>query len=352
MAMMPVSLQEANWATAGGTGSDTPIPLDKLENAGMTAEQCLLPGHGVSQSAGRLKLEAVTNEEWTSIQRGQQEGMSASGVARNAANAASAGLVDMGTSLAGYGAAAAGIPGISDKAARNAKENARIKVTDRTVNENTNGTKAGALKAIDESGKTVYYIKGVELTTDADGNKPKTHEEKPKSEIDGRHLDTSIIIMSPEGENLLLIQGDAHAKIYKCGGEKPEELAFIREVRWTPFSSYTYSVNGKEILMLSARTGSTDQHPRDVASTYAPVKKFEKASGKDKCLAADDNADEFVPPEAHAVAAFQYMKEDPSHWTSQVYMAYGPGVDVLGLLAVRSHVAARCNKLGPKQQGR
>lgn len=348
MAMMPVSLQEANWAIAGGTGSDTPIPLDKLENGGMTAEQCLLPGHGVSESAGRLKLEAVTNEEWTSIQRGQAEGISASGVARNAANAASAGLVDMGASLAG----AAGVPGISGRDVRNAKENARIKVTDRTVNENTDGTKAGALKAIDEDGKTVYYIKGVEMTTDVDGNKPKTHEEKPKSEIDGRHLDTNIIIMSPEGENLLLIQGDAHAKVYKCGGEKPQEVAFIKEVRWTPFSSYTYSVDGKEILMLSARTGSSDQAPRDIASTYAPVKKFEKASGKDKCLAADDNADEFVPPETHAVAAFQYMKEDPSHWTSQVYMAYGPGMAVLGLLALRSHVAARCNKLGPKQQGR
>merc|ERR1711907_659408 len=102
----------------------------------------------------------------------------------------------------------------------------------------------------------------------------------------------------------------------------------IREVRWTPFSSYVYSVRGKEVLMLSARTGSNHTAPRDIASTYAPVKKFEKARGKDKCLAADDKAEEFIAPEAHAVACFQYMKEDPSHWTSQPYVAYGPGIAV------------------------
>lgn len=354
MSMMPVSMQEQLWATGS---DDTGMTLDKLEPGGMTDAQCIgAPKHTCSTAAMRLKIEACTSEEFAKLKRSDGGAVANAGASMGAM---AAGAMNAVSSAAAHAAAdqmsAMGADGhAAHRAASQNAEAMRIKAGCKPADENWDGTLEGCFKVLDESGKVVYYFKGLEETLDSHGNHPKTHEERPQSVYDGKHLITSIVVMSPEGQNLFCIQGDAHAKVYKLGGEKPEEVAWIKECRWEPFSSYTYEalIDGTRtpLFMCSCKTSNDDEHPRPVDGIYAPVRKYEVAKGKDKCLAADDAAEEFIAPESHAVAIFQYMKEDPSHWTRQTYACFGPGMDVLGMLIFRAHAAAKMNKKGPHIQ--
>lgn len=347
MSMMPVMMHEQMWAAGS---DDTGMTLEKLEPGGMTDAQCIgAPTHICSTAAMRLKIEACTSEEFAKLKR------SNGGAVANAASsvgAFAAGAVNAVSGAAVHAVADQMGPMGAHGEAHKAAEAMRIKAGVMPADENWDGTLEGCFKAVDESGKVVYYFKGLEETLDSHGNKPKTHEERPQSVYTGKHLISSIVVMSPEGQNLFCIHGEGSATVFKLGGEKPEEVAWIKECRWEPFSSYTYEalIDGtrKQLFMCSCKTSANDDSPRPIDGIYAPVRKYEKAKGKDVCLAGDDKAEEWIAPETHAVAIFQYMKESPKDWTRQTYACFGAGMDVLGMLIFRAQVAVKCNKKGPK----
>ena len=195
---------------------------------------------------------------------------------------------------------------------------------------------------MDEAGEVVYWIKGQEQLLDADNNPAKKHEEKPQSTIDDRHLDTNIVILDKTFEKVLLIQGDAHAKIWNLQAAVPEKnshVGFLKEVQWVPLTTYVYIHEnpkmGEQLTMLNKCGGSQHGGP-ERKHIHCHVKKFYDLGKVPK--------DEFIDPEDGICGYMGYAKEDPSHYTGSEYLYVGPGMDPLLMLACRSHMAVRSNK--------